>query len=158
MPWARYLTSHPPLGRGQSVFPAYPRGALLGSQGRAAYPFLPPPGTKGSELALGPLASGAEATSKQGLASSHPKCQAGQAQGALGGVTNPSQSPACFSGPVCLGPCPTMTGPSFSLARLLTVLGLLCYSACCLGESCVRACSDGFGKKKTRKADLSWDL
>lgn len=31
---------------------------------------------------------------------------------------------------------PTMTGPSLSLTHLLTISGLLCYSACCLGELC----------------------
>lgn len=60
-----------------------------------------------------------------------PSCQA---LGALGGVTNLSLSPACVPWPVRLGPCLTMTDPSFSLTHTLIISGLLCYSACCLGE------------------------
>lgn len=67
---------------------------------------------------------------------------------------------------------PTMTGPSLSLTHLLTISGLLCYSACCLGELCVseccvcararmhmslHMCMHCLGKKDSRKADLFWE-
>lgn len=68
-----------------------------------------------------------------------PSTNAKQARrGQHGGVTNLSLSLACVLRPVCLGPCPTMTGPLFSFTHLLTLSGLLCHSAGYLSK-CVRA-------------------
>lgn len=86
---------------------------------------LPVPGSSG--LASRPLASGAEA----GIGQLPPQMPSRAGAGSAGGVTTLSQPPEgarCQ----CAWALPAMTGPPLSLAHLLTVSGLLCYSACCL--------------------------
>lgn len=76
---------------------------------------------------------------RQGLASSPHQMPSGAGAGRAGGVTTLSRPPEgarCQ----CAWALPAMTGPPLSLAHLLTVSGLLCYSACCLGELCVCVC------------------
>lgn len=94
-----------------------------------------------SGLASGPLASRAEATPKKELADSHPNSQQARCWEYSGcdrsqpvsSVRSPASPPWAL---------PTMLGPSLSLTHLLTTSGLLCYSACCLGECvCARACT-----------------
>ena len=106
---------------------------------------LPVPGSSG--LASRPLASGAEA----GIGQLPPQMPSRAGAGSAGGVTTLSQPPEgarCQ----CAWALPAMTGPPLSLAHLLTVSGLLCYSAGCLGELCVCVCvcvlCDALGKKR----------
>lgn len=76
---------------------------------------------------------------RQGLASSPHQMPSRAGAGRAGGVTTLSRPPEgarCQ----CAWALPAMTGPPLSLAHLLTLSGLLCYSACCLGELCVCVC------------------